>query len=123
MKKGLKDIMKEIIAERTKQDVRAILKAIEAEHEVSVFSGVAKNMKLTYDEGACCWQYKMEILIIVDGYHKYIKVEGLLHDTGNTSIMWIRDGYDDRLIWKLFDRDGNADENRQIEYDRLIEAA
>lgn len=121
-KTGLKAIMRAIITGHIDQDMKRVTRDLAAHHEVKVFTTLPKDMKLTYNEDTKVWEFKTEVFVIVDKIHRCCQVEGLLHDTGNVSMMRIRDTYRDIVVWDLFGisvLDGEADADRQIEYDAI----
>ena len=115
-KTGLKAIMRAIIAKRTKQDIAAITQDIAAGHEVRIYVNGSDRIKLDYNETAGCWEYKVDAYMVIDDSHRRLTVEGLLHASGNMSMMHVYDAYDGNEVWALFDDKGEADENRQVEY-------
>ena len=121
-KTGLKAIMRSIITEHIDQDMKRITRDLAAEHEVKVFTTLPKDMKLTYNDDTQVWEFNTEVFVIVDKIHRCYVVEGLLHDTGNISMMRILDTYRDITVWDLFGAsvlDGKADADRQIEYNAI----
>ena len=118
-KTGLKAIMRAIITGHIDQDMKRVTRDLAAEHEVKVFTTLPKDMKLTYNEDTRVWEFKTEVFVIVDKIHRCCVVKGLLHDTGNVSMMHVYDAYDGNEVWALFDDKGEADENRQVEYDAI----
>ena len=121
-KTGLKAIMRAIITGHIDQDMKRVTRDLAAGHEVKVFTTLPKDMKLTYNEDTKVWEFKTEVFVIVDKIHRCCQVEGLLHDTGNVSMMRIRDTYRGITVWDLFGTgvlDGEADADRQIEYDAI----
>ena len=121
-KTGLKAIMRAIITGHIDQDMKRVTRDLAAGHEVKVFTTLPKDMKLAYNEDAKVWEFKTEVFVIVDKIHRCCQVEGLRHDTGNVSMMRIRDTYRGITVWDLFGTgvlDGEADADRQIEYDAI----
>lgn len=118
-KTGLKAIMRAIIAKRTKQDIAAITQDIAAGHEVRIYVFGSNRIKLDYDEAAGCWEYKVDVYMTIDYSDRHLTVEGLLHASGNTSMMRVYDACNGTEVWALFDGKGTADENRQVEYNAI----
>ena len=121
-KTGLKAIMRAIITGHIDQDMKRVTRDLAAGHEVKVLTTLPKDMKLAYNEDTKVWEFKTEVFVIVDKIHRCCQVEGLLHDTGNVSMMRIRDTYRGIIVWDLFGisvLDGEADADRQIEYDAI----
>ena len=122
-KTRLKEIMKNNIRKRTEEDMKAILRGIEADHRI-IFIDVSYNITLDYNDETCCWNYTAKVyLAIDDDFHGSYIAKGILRDDGDTSLMWVYDMFTKETVWKLFDREGRKDANRQIEYYRLVEAA
>ena len=122
-KTGLKAIMRAIITDHIDQDMKRVTRDLAAHHEVKVFTTLPKDMKLTYNDDTRVWEFKTEVFVIVDKIHRCCQVEGLLHDTGNVSMMRIRDTYRGITVWDLFGTgvlDGEADADRQIEHDAIV---